>query len=137
MHRRVLLIGDIERAAIKNLIFYAENNKISYDQMKKIMAREIAPPGDNENHVITIPLNFRVVFSIEQHPGGWFNHLSISIPNKNKTPHPNAVEMIMAEFKMGNLNARPGNSVYIEDIGQGYKVINILHPFECSELYTQ
>ena len=134
MHRRVLLIGDMERTAIKNLMFYAENNKLSYDKMKKIMARKMPPPGDNEKYVITIPLNFRIVFTIEQHPGGWFKHLSVSIPNKNKAPHPNAVEMIMAEFEMGDLNARPGNSVYIEEIGNGYKAINILCPFEYSNI---
>ena len=81
------------------------------------------PPGENENYVITIPLNFRVVFTIEQYPGGWFKHLSVSVPVKNKGPHPQAVEMIMAEFGMGDLKARPGNSVYIEDIGDGYRAI--------------
>lgn len=134
MHKRILLISDEIKKTIKKLMVYAEDHKISYDKMKKIMDRKLPPPGDNKNYVITIPLNFRVVFTIEQHPGGWFKHLSVSVPVKNKGPHPQAVEMIMAEFEMGDLNARPGNSVYIEEIGNGYKAINILCPFEYSNI---
>ena len=45
-----------------------------------------------------IPVGFRAVYSIEEHPIGWCRHLSVSVSTKNRVPSVPAVEMIMHEF---------------------------------------
>lgn len=118
---RPLLIGDIEKAAIKNLIFYAENNKIPLKKMKKIMAGELSPAEDNPNYAIILPVDFRVVFTIERHPKEWFKHLSISVPGKGRLPHPHAVYMICKEFGIENFK---DEYIYKEDEVEAINIIS-------------
>lgn len=100
---RPLIIGNKERSAIKNLIRYAENNKLTIKDMKLLMQGIVAPPGDNPNFSVMLPVQFRVVFTIEQHPGGWFKHLSISVPDRGRWPSIEAVDMISKEFGIDDL----------------------------------
>ncbi|MBT8490687.1 MAG: hypothetical protein KJN62_06545 [Deltaproteobacteria bacterium] len=118
MQNRMLLIGEAERAAIKNLMFYAENNKISYKKMKKIMSGKLPPAGDNPNFSIVIPLDYRIVFTIERQPLWWAKHLSISVPEKGKYPSVEAVDMICQEFGIDNFNriGWSGKVYYEEEI---------------------
>ena len=81
-----LLIMDNEvQANIKKLINYAESHVVSYERMVEMHEKtQRGEPidgvvGDNPNHAISLPLGFRVAFSIEVHPIGECRHISVSV----------------------------------------------------------
>lgn len=120
----MLMIGPMERAAIKNLIFYAENNKFSYAQICKIINRELPPAGDNKNFVITIPLNYRIVFTIEEQKNGWYSHLSISVPTKGKFPSVESVDAICTEFGIKDFGRDNFDGIcYLEEDAEAVNVL--------------
>lgn len=100
---RILQIGATEREAIKKLMAYADLNTISLEAIKKTISGGMPGIGDNEDHVLYLHEGFRVVFSYEEQPVGKCAHISISVDDPNKLPHPEAVKMIMAEFGMGTI----------------------------------
>jgi hypothetical protein len=128
---RPLIIGKEEKAAIKNLMFYAENNKINLKRMRMIMDRLLAPPGDNPNFLITLPVGFRVVFTIEQHPGGWHKHLSVSVPGKGHWPSIEAVDMIAQEFGIENFK---DHYIYPEE---DVEAVNVVVKIEGKEVESE
>lgn len=95
---RILIITSATKKEIEDLIDLAEQMKIPIDEMEKIAAGSLPPIGNNKLYSIEIQVGFRVVFSIEEHPGGWFKHLSISVRGKGNWPNMNAVEAIANEF---------------------------------------
>lgn len=94
---RVLYIGPKEREAIDKLVDFAEKHRINKDLMQKSMKREWAA-GDDPNYICYIEAGYRIVYSIEEQPIGWCRHLSVSVDDPQKSPHPMAVEMLMKEF---------------------------------------
>lgn len=118
MRNRMLLIGELEREAIRKLMYYAENNKIHYDNLKKMADGKIPPAGDNPNFSITIPLDYRIVFTIEEQMLGWTKHLSISVPEKGKYPSPESVDMICKEFGINDFMGQGfrGTTYFEEDV---------------------
>jgi hypothetical protein len=72
--------------------------------------------------VTIIPDGYRVVFSIEEQPIGWCRHLSVSVDKKGKYPTPQAVELIMQEFGMGN-DIDNSLKVWMEKEGEAINVV--------------
>jgi hypothetical protein len=95
------LIDDEVRVQAEALICTAKENPYPFDRLQKIEAGLEKPPGDH--YRIIIPLGYRVVYSIEQHPTRdgsfqWVQHLSVSV---STTTWPNleyAVPMILDLF---------------------------------------
>jgi hypothetical protein len=107
---------------IKELTKFAFENKILLDDMKRIADGELPPVGDNLNYSLKIPFGFRAVFSIEEHPGGFFRHLSVSVDKKNRYPSIEAVQMIASEFGFEDIRKA---HIYFE---KEVEAVNIIYP---------
>lgn len=94
---RVLQIGPKEKEAIQTLIDYAEGHRVDGELLQRSLRREWAV-GDDPNYICYIEQGYRIVYSIEQQPIGWCRHLSVSVDDTNKLPHPAAIELLMEEF---------------------------------------
>lgn len=91
---RPLIIDDEMKARIQRLIDAAQANRIDLPTLKKIAAGELPPPGDIPAHICFLPFGWKIVFTIEQQPNGWFLHMSVSVDSKDKVPNPIAVQEI-------------------------------------------
>lgn len=128
---RVMIIGPKEKEAIQGLVSYAEKHHVDKDLIQKCMKKEWAV-GDDPNYIAYIEQGYRLVYSIEEQPRGWFRHLSVSVDNIEKAPHPAAVELLMKEFGFkGSLDYR----IWMEKnvvLSTGIEVnaINILQEYD-------
>lgn len=95
---RPLHIGPDEKMLIARLEAYARENIIDHARMMRIMNRSEPPIGDNYHHVISIPHQYRVVFSYEIHKKKRYRHVSVSIPIPGKMPNIQAFNAIAKEF---------------------------------------
>lgn len=93
MNIRALVIDDNVKADIERVIAFATRPDHYFEADKKPLP---APPGDDPRHVVRIPHEFRVVFSITRAEGKLYRHISISVPEK--WPHPMACCAIAEEF---------------------------------------
>ncbi len=64
------------------------------------MSGDLKPPGDNPDYMLYIHDGFRVVYTIEEQPTGFYHHISISIDRKKKHPNEIAVKIILDAFDM-------------------------------------
>jgi len=105
---RVLVMGPPERETLKKLREHAESNVLSFDDLLDIKNKQAPVVGHRKEHVCIIPTDFRVVYSVEQHPYkqqtgdkpsfATLRHASISVPAEGKMPTPEACQMIIAEL---------------------------------------
>ena len=87
---RVLIIGPDEKAAIAKVVAYA----MEPSHFHKIGG---PIPGDNPAFVADIPDGFRGVFTLTQHGGKLFRHLTVSVTG-GKFPSPEACVLIAKEY---------------------------------------
>src|SRR6266478_3926309 len=102
---RALLIDDNVKAKIARLKEYAEAHRFSFEVMKDLVDLGRAAPaaGEDPNFRIDLERGFKVVYTQEWHPEptGLCHHLSVSIDQSNKLPHPVAVAAIAGLLGMG------------------------------------
>jgi hypothetical protein len=95
---RILVIGEAEKEAASRLVAFAERPENRY---KPGPRDDTGPgdkvPGDDPNYRLQL-WDYRCVFTITETPQGVFRHLSISVPAKDKLPHPGAIEQIAPLF---------------------------------------
>lgn len=89
---RVLLISEAEKEAAHRLFAFAARPENVYRP-----GPGVPVPGDNPNYVIRFN-TYRCVFTFTDMGRAVFKHLSISVPAKDKLPHPAAVEEIAHLF---------------------------------------
>ena len=94
---RTLIIDDEARTEINKVLVYAQEHKIDFPTMEKMMTGEVDPVGDDAFYACYINQGYRIVFSFEEQPCGWCRHLSISVDARHKLPSIPAVEIIMGE----------------------------------------
>jgi hypothetical protein len=94
---RALILNDELRREIRRVVEHARANPVPLSTMKEIAAGRAPAVGYDQRFACEIPVGYRAVFSIEEHPGGWMRHLSISVA-EGKLPHPAAIAEIMKEF---------------------------------------
>ena len=117
-----LLIDENIKNELKSLKEYSEKNEYSLDELLDIKNGVLEPPGDSEYFGRFISNGYKVVFTIENHPGGKFRHMSLSV--NNKTPHPEATKLIMQE--LGFKNKLEDCIVYLElDV-----YLNVIEPYK-------
>lgn len=117
-----------EKAKVVALRKYAEENPLCEYDMRRIEAGEIAAPGDDPERHIVLPIDYRLVFTVEDQPGelGRCRHLSISTPDPGRAPNPYMIEMVMPDF--GFEKTLQECYLWMEDIGPNHKAVNILEP---------
>ena len=125
MSTRALLIGEEQRAAIAALRARAQENIYDPATVQEIASRDInAFRASMLLQSIELPRGFVVTYTHERQPIGVVHHISVSVEDPTKTPHPAAMEMILAEFGMHKLEH--SLKVWLEDIGAGHKAVNVV-----------
>jgi hypothetical protein len=119
----ILVIDEGARAQIAKLIAYAESRILGSDSIKKTLTGDRPPAGDYEDHTITLPTGYRIVYSIEEQPVGLCSHLSVSTRFEEKLPAPEAVELIMSEFGMG-ASLKDCLHIWIEDDSSAVNILS-------------
>ena len=103
----VIVITSEDRAKIKQMMADAKRDYIPWEKIKDVgvlsnkpvLKLEDRKPGTRPAVDQQIILgNCRVAFSYEEQPAGMCKHLSISIGDARRLPHPVAVEMVATEF---------------------------------------
>lgn len=104
MKIRLLVLDEKSRIEIKRVRDYAENHPYTISQIRAIQNGVGIIPGNNPNHVCTIPHGYYCAFTLDQAPlkdgSGitWLRHLSVSVGDGNSCPNPVAVNELMKEF---------------------------------------
>jgi len=127
----IVVIDDVVKEKIKQVIEHANNNITSLETLKKVAIGQANPVGDSEEFTVYIPDGIKAVFSIEDQskPIGLCKHLSVSVNLKGRAPHPAAVIMIMQEF--GFKNDLDTCIVWNENFGDGtLNAINVIEPHD-------
>jgi len=120
----ILFMGPEERESLRTLKEYAEANPISLDDLLDQMNGERKPVGSMQEYTRHIPVNYKVVFSIEEQPKADIRHCSVSC--NGNTPSIEAMEWILKELGY-RYDFQSGQSkVYTEDLGNGGKAINVM-----------
>lgn len=104
---RPLIIDELAREKIRKLILNAEQNVIKIDETLDIFNLQAPIVGDRKGFSCTLPIGYRVVYSIEEHPNNKreikkVRHISISIDSPGKLPNPAAVETLIKEIGFKN-----------------------------------
>lgn len=128
---RALIIGEAELAELQRVRQYAEAHPYDLEAMVDRGTGKRQPPGNLSVYRCLIPVGFKVVFSIEDHPQRTgktlrMRYLSVSVSSFNKLPSPEAVQMIMDELGF----KRPWNECHIDtEEFKGGQAIVVVEPF--------
>ena len=128
---RVAVLDEAARAEIAALCLHADLHRLPLAEQLRMSRGERPPVGDDPDFCLTISGIYRCVFSIEEHPGGWCRHLSISIlaPNPARPlPSPEAAQAIAQEFGFrGDLTTGMlDGATWIE----GHRAVNVVERLE-------
>lgn len=126
---RPLIIFEETKRDMQRLRAHAEANPLVLSELKRRFESKEGI-GDDPQFSCRIPVGFKVVFSIEQQPPplGLCRHISISVEQPGRSPHFEAVNMIMAEFGMEGpvQTLKAPSMVYREDLPGGRSAINVI-----------
>ena len=138
-----LIIDEKIEGQIADLKAFAEKNTITSDQMIAISEGRLPPIGDDPRYHIFIPLNYRVVYTVEEHPmqdGGGYRrckHISVSISKKGRCPTLEAVNEFLKLFKFKNridennrLEESGTFTVYLEECSKEVGAVNVIELME-------
>ena len=118
-----LIINESVRAEIKRVKEYAEDHKYNIHHLHRVMKGRERPAGEDPGHCLTIPIGFRVVYSIEQHPVGWCHHWSVSAPDPGRAISKPGLRMILDDFEFVG---REPDYTHAEQIGPNHIALNVL-----------
>ena len=124
----ILLMDDELNSRISELILHAEANPFDFDTMKHASDNRlpIIPEGCKDFE-IELPLDIRVVYTVEEHPRGICKHISIS--QNNDTPSNDNLFVVLRHFGF-TTNFRDNNAyAYIENCvvnGEKCKAVNVI-----------
>jgi hypothetical protein len=128
-----LVIGDEQVAELKRIKEYAEAHVYTVADMYLRKQGTLQAPGDLNAFKCMIPVGFKVVFSLEQHPqqdGSYVlaRHLSVSVARHKRVPSIPAVQMIMDELGFEKPIAEC--IIDMEEIGKGEMAISVLESIQ-------
>jgi hypothetical protein len=106
---RPFFLGKEQRQQLKKIKEYAEANPYSMDDLLDAHNDKKLNAGHSKNNRCIIPVDFLIVYSIEEttifptNSSHFLRHLSIAIPSKDRLPAPETVSLVMEElgFKGG------------------------------------
>lgn len=115
MATRALIIGAQEKQHIKKVMEYAEKNVLGNKADLELS------PAMQDKYVCKIPFGFRVMFTIEEHPGNdrsappiKMRHINISVPSKNSYPNTKTCNMILRAFGFKQAMESEGVRIWTE-----------------------
>ncbi len=99
----IMFTGDFQTKQVQDIIDYSTANPTSYEDLKKITAKELPCAGQDIKHILLIPLDIKVVYSHEEQKYKekliMCRHISVSVKQKGRYPNPVAVDIILEMFK--------------------------------------
>lgn len=137
-----LFIDSEAKSRVATLREFAESRTLSTQDIYAIQHGRKPPPGDDPNYATIIPLGFRVVFTVEQHPFGWAEHLSVSVPDARPGSGPNEVIVNQIAQLFGfpplpvileRIKAGQPYLIAPEDLGDGRIAVNVVVPRDRDE----
>ncbi len=126
---QVLVLDDNFKNELRSLREYAEKNPYSMDDLLDVMNKSKPIPGDIPEFQRIIPIDIRVVFTIENQVRCDLRHCSISVKKKGVFPNLHIVQEIITVLGF----TTPLNECHItkdESCDQAISIIEILkvHP---------
>jgi hypothetical protein len=126
---RVLVIDELAEAEVQRVRTFALSRRQSLHDIMRRMKGSPEAPGDDPQYMLELKDGWKVVYTIEQQPSGWFHHISVSIDARAEDkpwPHPAGVDMILKLFGLGCVKSAahgwPENT-------PNRNAINLLFPF--------
>lgn len=113
-----LMVSSNEMARITEVLQYADIHRFNIQDLKRIIAGEAEPAGDNPAFEVMLPMGYRVVYTIEEHPGGWAKHISVSTVPRSSTLTGGALNRIMQLFGFRHDLAFASNAGLCYDEGE-------------------
>lgn len=95
---QILVIDDRTKAEIARIKKYSEEHRISLDQVKAIIKDPSKSVGNDPEHCCILSEGYKVVFSIEEQPSGFYRHFSLSVDSEDSLPGTLSFEAIMKEL---------------------------------------
>ncbi|MHA2427334.1 MAG: hypothetical protein ACXADB_04850 [Candidatus Hermodarchaeia archaeon] len=129
---------DIEKAKER-----AKKKVFTADMMQKLASGDLPPPGDSPHFRCDIPIGVKVVYTLEEHPLGLCEHISISSAGLGSVPPAEEIHQILEAYGIDlgftlEPKPNPGNFckikyeesercvVYQEDMGGGEIAVNFI-----------
>ena len=122
---RPLIIDNITKVEAEELKNFAEDNIFNTDRMLDVKNGAAKPAGDDPNYVMNIKSGYRIVYSVEQLGERMFDHMSISVNDKEAMPNPIAVDEILDLFGFDKIESGK-NAITLEHLDDGGKAVNII-----------
>ena len=98
MKIRPFIIDNDVVAKIEAVKKYANEHPFTKEDLEAIMGRYKKSAGANDNFIVIIPVDYKVVYSIEHQPFGPAKHISMSVTGEGNWPNLVAVNEILALF---------------------------------------
>ena len=118
----------VAQKEIERVTQYALTHRLDLAMVKAIAAGTHADISNNPLRVAHLPRGFVATYAIEEHPGGWYNHVVVSL-NGSRPPQPVA-------FAIAIFICRPNGPEKLVDKSEACcynspdgKAINVLLPF--------
>lgn len=123
----VLVLDEQAKAKIKTLREYADAHRVDRDSIMLTLKGVMGPVGEKLDHRVVLESGWRIVYSIEQQPGGWCHHISVSLKDVLDTLPPEK-EMNKLLFEFGfKRSLRDCRMSWVEYIGKGtHPALNVL-----------
>lgn len=86
------------QARAKEVMAYAFEHRETIKSLRDRMSSFTPPPGLNPDHVLEIPIGYKVAYMVEQDEMGWQEHVSIMVSQPKLSPTPDAVVKILGLF---------------------------------------
>lgn len=113
---------------IKQLKENAENNVVSFENIKKIISGNSEMINYTENHTLDIPMHYNITYTYEQQRHGILRHLSV-LSYISETPPIELVTELMKD--LGFINDIHNCKVWPEDFGKRKcNIINVIEPLD-------
>lgn len=136
------MIGPGEIANLKALAEVAAANPVDMDGLLE----RLKDPANKRRHrqqmthqSVRLPFDYLVTFSIEiNHPIGAARHLSLSSPNPDRVPRPQAVWMVAEVLGFTGVvvdseEPPPASTIWLEDLEGHGKAVNLVQPISTTE----
>lgn len=127
---RALLISREITDAAAAVVRYAEAHPIRAQQLFHLMSHPEEAPGHTPEHVVQVPFGFRCVFTVDEQPGGWMRHLSVSVDAPGRMPNRVAVDALMMLFGFKWNLDKCGKAGLVFPMHEQLDSVNVLEPYE-------
>lgn len=108
--------------SLSRLKQYAEKHPLSMDDVLDAKNGQFTMPDEQ---VVFVPVDLRVMFSIDWQLKGSCRHMSVSCASSpGKVPHPEVVKMIMPH--LGFIRPLEQCHIFLEEFAPGHKAVDIM-----------